>query len=315
MSQNYLRQCEVYFAYIGRTYTCDATAIRVRFDIKQSSTALPNIAEIRLTNQNRDLAKALTDPKADGTLVSISAGYAGNSGLLFQGDLRQAMYGRENPTDTMTTIQAADGGQARNYATVSKTLPPGSTPKDHVDTAITALKQFGVNLGFVGPKVDLSKPVYPRAVTLMGMAYKTLQDVARSKGATVSTQNCSVHIATPDDALPGAAFELNSQTGLIGMPTAMTGGIYFRTLINPQMKVHGLVHIDQSLIQGMFLELSPNGQPIQSIQQPNIAADGIYKIFKIDVEADTRGLPWYQDCGCLRPGDSTAASIFSTRQT
>ena len=319
MSQNYIRSCHVTFAYIGKTYTCDMNAIRVRFGIKKESMPQPNIATIRLTNQNRDLAKRLTEPQAEGSDVIISAGYRDNEGVIFQGELRFAMFGRENPTDTMTTIIAADGGQAKTYATVSKTLPPGSTPKDIVSTAIDSLSKFGVTLGFVGPKVDLSTPVYPRSIALMGMAYKLLEDVAKSKGATVSTQDTEVHIVTPDDALPGEAFILNSGTGLIGMPTLMTGGVYARALINPRLKVNGLVHIDQSLIQGLIPELGPGGivpltQRPGSIIYPNLAADGIYKIYKIDVDADTRGNPWYQDIMCLVPGQESSASVYSRGQ-
>ena len=312
MSENYIRKCDVYFAYIGRTYTCDLDAIRVRFEIKQSTSHLPNIATIQLTNQLRELGKRLCEPSAEGSYVSISAGYLDNCALIFEGGIRQAMYGRENPTDTMTTVLVSDGGQGMNYAINAKTHGPGSTPKDHVDTAIAALKQFGLSLGFVGPKVDLSTPKYPRAVTLMGMAWKTLRDIARSKGATVSVQNSKVHFATPDDALPGGAFVLNSDTGLVGMPTLMTGGIFFRTLINPQMRIHALVKIDQGLIQGMFLETGPDGTPIPNAQMPPYAgADGIYRIFKVDVVADTRGLPWYQDCGCNVIGYQSAASVYA----
>jgi hypothetical protein len=315
VSQNYIRSCHVTFAYIGKTYTCDMNAIRVRFGIKKESMPQPNIATIRLTNQNRDLAKRLTE----GSGVIISAGYLDNEGVIFQGELRFAMYGRENPTDTMTTVIAADGGQAKTYATVSKTLPPGSTPKDIVDTAISSLSNFGVTLGFVGQGVNLSTPVYPRSIALMGMAYKLLEDVAKSKGATVSTQDTQVHMATPDDVLPGEAFILNSGTGLIGMPTLTIGGVYARSLINPRLKVNGLVHIDQSLIQGLIPELGPGGTIAPgsmpgSLTYPNLAADGIYKVFKIDVDADTRGNPWYQDIMCTIPGQESSASIYSRGQ-
>lgn len=316
MSVNYIRQCHVTFAYIGKTYTCDLDAIRVRFSIKKESAAQPNIATIRLTNQNRDLAKRLTEKDAEFTGVVIRAGYLDNEGVIFDGDLRFAMFGRENPTDTMTTVLAADGGQGKIYGTVSQTLAPGSTPRDHVNVAIESLKKYGLDLGFVGKLVDLSKPVYPRSVALMGMAYKVLEDVAKSKGATVSTQNGLIEIATPDDAHADDAVVLNSDTGLIGMPTLTTGGVYARVLINPRLAVNKLVHIDQSLIQGLLPEIGPGGIISPSSKPgsptyPFLAADGIYKIFKIDVDADTRGDPWYQDIMCLVPGQSSSASIYS----
>jgi hypothetical protein len=314
MSQNYLRACHIFIAALGKTYTCDFDSIRLRFSIKQATVAVPNTATIRLTNMNRKSAEQLCkNPSSEGTFVSISAGYQGNEGMIFQGHIVRPIYGRENPTDTLCQILCTDGNQAMSHATVNKALPPGSTPKDHLNVAIQAMKKYGVNLGFVGPNVDLSTPTYPRSVSLFGMARQLIDDIAHSKGATWGIQNLAVNMLKPSDSIPGGAFELNSQTGLIGMPTLTPDGVYVRTLINPQMKIDSLVHIDQSLIQGYLPSLGPTGEinpqfgsgaPIASI-----AADGIYRIVKIDVEGDTRGQPWYMDMLVLKPGETTPVSI------
>lgn len=316
MSENYIRECAVSFSAIGQTF--DAEGIRVRFKIKQSTLEQANVATIFLTNQNPQQAKKLCAQASEGSNVTISAGYKGNVGVLFQGDLRKAFYGRENPTDTMTTILAADGGQARSYGTVSKTLPPGSTPKDIVNTAVEGLQKFGVNLGLVGQMVDLSTPVYPRSIALFGMAWKLMNDVAKSKGATASIQNAMVQLMTPNDTAPGT-FELNTLTGLIGMPTLELGGLHARTLINPQIVMHSSVHIDQSLIQGMIPRLISDGHIDPGYlegapQMATITGDGVYRIYRIDVDADTRGLPWYMDLAMNAIGQApTAAETFSTR--
>lgn len=307
MSDNYIRDCAVTFDAIGTTY--DATGIRVRFKIRQSTLGSANTATILLTNQNPGLAKQLCDPKSEGTKVSVSAGYVGNSGLLFQGDLRRAIYGRENPTDTLTTILAAGGGQAMSHATIAKTLPKGSTPQNIVDAVSAEMGKFGVNFGFAGQSIDLSQPVYPRAIALFGMAWKHMRDVAQSKGATASVQNDKIHLMGPNDNVPGGPWELNSQTGLIGMPTLETGALFARTLINPQMVFGTQVHIDESLIQGYLPGLLPGGQVApqfdsRNTQLASIAGDGIYTIFAIDVDADTRGGPWYQD---LQMNNASAA--------
>jgi hypothetical protein len=298
MSKNYIRDCAVTVACIGQTF--NAEGIRVRFKIKQSTLHQANTAVIYLTNQLPAHAKKICDPSSEDSDITISAGYKDNIGLIFKGRLRRAIYGRENPTDTMTTILASDGGSAQAYATVAKTLPPGSTPQNIVDTAIESLKKFGVDHGFTGQGVDLSKPTYPRSITLFGMAWKLMNDVAKSKGATASIQNMLTHMVKPDDAISGGAFELNTLTGLIGMPTLETGGLYARTLINPQMKFHSLVHIDESLVQGMLPQLISDGSIDPSYlkgarNMAAIAGDGIYRIFRIDVDGDTRGTPWYQD--------------------
>jgi hypothetical protein len=310
MSQNYLRACTVQVDGLG-TYVCSYDSIRIRFSVKQATLAVPNTATIRLTNANRGKAESFAkDPGSEGKFVSISAGYQDNEGLIFKGSIanKGVIFGRENPTDTLLQILCTDGSQAMSHATVSKTFPPGSTPQDHFDEALKAMQQYGVNLGFIGQNVQLSQPKYPRSVTIFGMARKVFDDVAKSKGATWGIQNLAVNMLKPGDQGQGGAFVLNSQTGLIGMPTLTPEGVYARTLINPQMRIDGQVQIDQSLIQGYLPSLGPsgailpqfNGGPIASI-----AADGIYRIVKIDVEADTRGQPWYQDLLVIKPGETT----------
>jgi len=50
-----------------------------------------------------------------------------------------------------------------------------------------------------------------------------------------------------------------------------------------------------------------------------IAGDGIYRIYRIDVDADTRGTPWYQDLAMNSLAQSvnapTPAEVFSSGST
>lgn len=315
MVEQYIRACSILLQ--GGGDPLDLSTLRCRFKVTQHTLQTPNLATVFITNQNPTTARQLAQAQSEYKTLTIIAGYVGSSGVIFSGNIVKAIYGRENPTDTLTTILAADADQAHNYGIVNTTLAAGSTPRDHVNAAVQAMAKYGVSLGFVGSSIDLSTPVYPRAVSLFGMARDVLANVARLKGATVSYQQGKVHIAAPDDSLPGSVIVLNSQTGLIGMPTVETGGIYARALINPQLKVNGLIKIDQASIQGLLPQVGPNGEIApQSVEgtptMPSTAADGIYKIFRLDWEGDTRGNPWYADIGCLVPGQQTSASIAAS---
>ena len=125
----------------GQTLTFNADGLRIRFNIKQHSESTPSIADIMITNQATAEAKQLVQVSAEYKEVTIDAGYPDNHGIIFGGNIVRAIYGRENPTDTLTTIHCQDGGQAHQYAMVNKTFPPGSTPKDHVNAAIQAMSQ------------------------------------------------------------------------------------------------------------------------------------------------------------------------------
>jgi hypothetical protein len=114
--------------------------------------------------------------------------------------------------------------------------------------------------------------------------------------------------------LPGAPFVLNTNTGLIGMPTQEIGQVLARCLINPSIRPGSLVQIAQGLIQPLVIQQDlPNGPQNQGYVIPvglqAIAADGIYLVFAIDVSGDTRGLEWYYDLHLRLPGATNTTEI------
>ena len=144
----------------------------------------PSILKLEVSNLLPSTARLFTQKEY--AHIKIDAGYQDGHGIIFQGNIVQAIYGRESPTDTLLTVYAADGDHGHNYATTNMVLPPGSTPQQHLNVAMQALGQFGITQGFIG--VDLSTPTYSRAVTLVGMARDILSNIAKFKQATVSYQ-------------------------------------------------------------------------------------------------------------------------------
>lgn len=277
--------------------------LRVRFEITQMTMQSPNILKLMVTNPLPQTAQQFV--KKEFAHIKIDAGYQDGHGVIFQGDIKFAIYGRESPTDTLLTVWAGDGEMAHNYATVNTTLPPGSTPQQHFDVAAQAMGAKGLSKGFIG--VDLSQPVYSRAVTLVGMARTVLSNIAKTKQATVSYQNEKITMVPYGGSAPGSAFVLNSTTGLIGMPTQSIEGIFARCLINPQIKINTQVKINEGDIQSGATPITSTGQEqiTQQFLSPK-AADGLYTVYRIDASGDTRGNPWYQDLMCLATKEAFA---------
>lgn len=265
--------------------------LRCRFEISQWTMLTPNILKLMVTNPSPTTAQAFVHKEYQH--IRIDAGYQDGHGVIFQGNIIQAIYGRENPTDTLLTVYAGDNDRKHNYATVNTTLPPGSTPQDHLNVALHAMAP-DLSKGFIG--VDLSQPVYSRAVTLFGMARNVFTNIAKGKQATVSYQNGKLTMVQNGSGAPGGAIVLNSNTGLIGMPTQTLEGIYARCLINPSIKIHSYVQIDQKDVQGAYAPITTTGQEqITQAQLAPIATDGLYTVYRIDTNGDTRGEPWYMD--------------------
>jgi hypothetical protein len=290
----------------------ELSTLRCRFQIHMATVGLRTPLYLRVTNLSpQTVAPFLAKEHQP---ITISAGYQnGQYGVIFSGDITQSVSGRENPTDTLLSVVAHDGGEAHIAAAVNKTFPAGSTPNDLMNAALAAMAPYGVTKGYVGP--DMSQPQYPRAQTFFGMAWELMEHVAATMKSTWSIQQGKAQfIKTNGDNLPGAPFVLNTNTGLIGMPTQEIGQVLARCLINPSIRPGSLVQIAQGLIQPLVIQQDlPNGPQNQGYVIPvglqAIAADGIYLVFAIDVSGDTRGLEWYYDLHLRLPGATNTTEI------
>lgn len=272
-----------------------SSGLRVRFQIKDSTTQTPRIAEIRITNLSEATAQRIPSKNAK---VELLAGYQGSYGRIFMGEIKQRRIGRENPTDTYVDIFAATGDRAYNNSVVSKTLPAGSTGQDIYKACLEAMKPFGVTQGQIPDA--LAKMKYPRPVTLFGMARDHLRTLAQSAGSTWNIRDDKLDLIPKDGALEGAAIVLNSQTGLVGLPTQTDLGIVARCLINTRIGINSTIQINQKSIQEAVQNFGYRTEQQNSeLNFPRIAADGLYRVIAIDHVGDTHGQPWYCELYCI----------------
>ena len=317
MGQNYLRSCSVALDG-GTTITGGGdTDLRIAFKVFQSTIQSPSAAEIRIYNPSLATAKQFQGKQ--GKKVTLTAGYQDNAGPIYIGEIKQSFIRKEDPVTTVLILFCATADGAYNQGRVDTTVASGHTPQDRVDAAVKAMAPFGVSLGLVN--VDLSQPKYPRGIPLVGMARDVLRGVALSAGALWSIQDGDkVHIVKNGNSVPGPAFVMNSQTGMISMPEQTEDGIIVRSLINPGLKVNSQVQINQSSIQqanpdyaGLTSEASAANRNLQYTGL--IAADGIYRVLFIERVGDTRGQEWYDISTVLATGASPNPSQIATSPT
>ena len=133
----YIRSCSL-IVQDAQGNGLDLASLRVVFNVKKSSAQTPNSAEIRVYNLSENTAKQIKD---EFQTVILQAGYKSNFGLIFQGNIKQIRFGRENTTDTYVDISAGDGDQSYNFSTVAKTLSSGSKQIDQIN--IEVLQDLG----------------------------------------------------------------------------------------------------------------------------------------------------------------------------
>lgn len=295
MSDQYLRTLSVEieggkkFTYLGDEN--GGQGLKIVFDIQMKDASSPNVLRVGLYN----LAKSSTPPAFyRGKTVTLSAGYAsGQVYVLFKGKIMQTRNLRVDTTDTVLAILATDGSEPRNYAIVNKTLYKGHTHLDRAMACADAMKAMGLGIGYIDREA-LTKITFPRGAALFGNVKYHLRDICHATQTQWSIQNGKLQILANDKALPGGAIVLNSKTGLVGMAVQTIQGIEGTCLLNGNIVPGCTVKIDEHSIQAAEYDPSIAGAPNNlQLDTYGIAADGLYKVFWVSHNGDTRGEPFF----------------------
>ncbi|WP_318379403.1 hypothetical protein [uncultured Enterobacter sp.] len=326
---------------------------KVTFTIDWFNSIWPRVATLKIYNLSRDTMSRITSTEFSritiiagydglappvsesqvGQVMDVSSDQAGqtrgqNYGEIFNGEIRFTITGRDNPTDIFTLIQAIDGHKAFNEAVSSGSLAAGYKLSDVHTLLMRDFSPYGITQGVTGQFPDR---VMPRGRVFYGMTRDYMSNVAAQCTANWQFVDGQAQMV-PEDKYLHEAIVLNSATGLIGMPQQTMGaGVNVRCLINPNIRVNGLIQLDQASVYRTQLsndeiqksaaritESSENGNLTVggTIQQPaSVATDGVYIVQSISYTGDTRGNPWYMDLMCMARGARDLQTIASVNKT
>jgi hypothetical protein len=265
----------------------DLSQLRFRFSVTHRAIMTPGVLECRVYNLSDATASHV---QKEFTRVQLSAGYAGNLGVIFDGTVTQVRKGRESETETYLDVTAVEADQAQNFAVVNTTLAAGSTPDDRMGALLKALEPYGINKGYIPSPLPGS--TLPRGRVLFGMVRDHLRDLAAATNCDWNIKDDQLNFVPQDAYAPGDVIEINSRTGMIGLPEQTFGGVVVKCLLNPSIHPGRAVHLNNASIQTATIGTTLNDQ-VQKGLLPSIAADGYYRVLLVSHEGDTRGPPWY----------------------
>lgn len=293
----------------------DLSDFHIIFDVQQEDQESPNNARIRVHNLAPDLVKRI---KGEYSRVVLQAGYQQtNYGVIFDGTIKQWGEGRENDrVNTFLDILAADGDQAYNFAYINKSLNAGSTPEQRLEVLFQAMGALDVTRGTVVPQANANQTfggTLPRGKVFWGLARTHLRSQVENLGATWSIQNGKINIIPLEEYLPGQAVVLNSLTGLVGRPEQTQEGVLARALINPRIGIGNLVKIDQASVNRVSQHSNsvipvgqlPYDKRVGVQYLADVSADGLYRVYVIKYQGDTKATPWWMDLILLSVDPST----------
>lgn len=280
------------------TDVIDLSNLRFKFEITANDVETPNTARIRVYNLSTALRSfAISEFKS----VSLSAGYQNNESQIFTGTVKQFRSGRERNVDSFLEILAADGDQAYNLGLINASLAAGSTPAQQ-------LKTFAAAAGVpVDPRADgflTTGGILPRGKVMFGLARDYFRDLANTNQCRWSIQNGVATLIPFDSFLPGTIVEMNSASGLIGVPEATDQGIIVECLLNPKIQVGCQLKINNAditstTIKEQFFPGYTDLNLIAGIAPPSAANDGLYRVLVVEHQGDTRDTEWYSRITCL----------------
>lgn len=284
----------------------DLSTLKFTFKIKRGDYQTPNTADVRVYNV---APKTTLQIEKEGTRLVLQAGYDGNYGVIFDGQIKQVRRGRESATDTYLDITVADGDSAYNYSMSAFALAAGSKPNDRVAAILENMALNGVVGGYVP---DLGGNPLPRGKSVFSMSRDELRNIAFNAQSSWSIQDGKLNMIPITAYMPGQIPIITAATGMLGLPEQTQNGIRIKCLLNPNIKIGQVVKLDNESIQryrygtGVSDQLTNETLNIQ-IKLNN---DGLYYVMMAEHSGDTRGEEWQTDMICLAV-DATITPLFA----
>lgn len=287
------KQLQVYETMFGRKYRImvfdengegiDVSEMHVIFALSKTITLDNSVSIVTIYNLNADTEGKLVE-KAH--RITIEAGYEGNCGLIFDGDIIQPIRYKENGTDYRLDLISMDGDRFLNQGFSAFTMTRGQTKRQVVEQIANTAKN-PAKLGSISDSYNGTK--YIRGKVVFGMAKDYLKQLATTEDSYFYMENGTVNLVSLSDYPEDEIIKLDSTSGLIGSPQQTEDGVTFKCLINPRIKINKTVNIDNSLIvERQYSDGSEQGRILDQ--------DGTYRIISMNYSGDTRGQDWYIDC-------------------
>lgn len=250
--ENFGRKIELLIADAGG-HALDLSGFRVAFKVTKTAAEQPNQAQITIYNLSDETNRRIIS----GTLTRIvlSAGYEENSAIIFDGNIISTTHVRDG-ADFVTTIDAGDGDQAYNFATVSQTLAAGATKLDVAQAAAASMAEKNAHMAADTSAID-SETRYPRGRVLFCSSRDAAREAAKASDCQWSIQDGQIVYCKTTKALPDrTAFVLNTGSGMIGSPVIDKDGVQAVCCLNPRLRIYDPLQIESRYVKGTYKILS-----------------------------------------------------------
>ncbi len=272
--------------------TLDVSELRCTWVVEKKALQAVNYADISVYNLTGATEAAII---REGHKVIVEAGYENSAyGRIFDGDLFQPMWDRENVVDYKLMLHCIDGDSLLHQNFANFSLASGYDYKSII-TAMAQKARTKIPIGVISEGIDRKKS--PRGKVMFGDPRETFRNIARDNNAQFYINDGQLNIMKITDVPRGQALVISPQTGLIGTPQQIDYGFSFRCLMNPNIRITNpcmMVKLENTVIRQ---QKAIQGQIVSMLDQ-----DMYGIVIGLKHTGDTRGGEWYTDVTCVTSG-------------
>lgn len=263
--------------------------LRFTFHIEKNFNKMIQYGSITIYNLSPDTE---TEIFKNGQSVFLEAGYEnGPYGVVFAGQIRQPIRGKENGTDYFLRLVCYAGEELLNIGFCNLTLTNNQNARiliEQIARSSTVPFEVSISEGLqLEENGTLTDQKTQRGKTVFGQPGDYLRSIALNNNAVFYFDDGVANFDAVNEQPPAVVPELNAQSGMIGFPHQVDKGIEVQCLINPNMKLGSWFHLNN---QKIILE----EVPLLGLQTL-LDLDGVYRIIELIITGDTRGNDWYFD--------------------
>jgi len=288
---NYLRKYRVLITDRDNV-ALDVSDLRCTFQIEKKAIQSVNYASITIYNLSSSAEASII---REGHRVVVEAGYEdGAYGKIFDGEVFQPLFDRENVVDYKLTLHCIDGDSLLHMNFVNFAMGAGY---DYNAVITNMAKSARTVIPINHITDDLKKGQAPRGKIVFGDWRDKAREIALDNSAQFYINDGKLDVMKVTDVSQDEALVISPETGLIGTPQQIENGFRFRCLLNPDIRLTNpcmRIKLDHSIIQQ---EKAIQGQYISMLDQ-----DMFGIVIGITHTGDTRGQEWYTDAICLNKG-------------
>jgi hypothetical protein len=264
-------------------------------------------AKIEIYNLGVDQAQQFIS--GQGSTVVLSAGFqTGSFGIIFAGEVYQALYERPDVIDSKVTLMC--------YTGIKETIANFAQFRGNANMTQMALiskmcagaqNPITINSGSTDTlnSMPTAQSQLPRARPFFGDPHKYIDAVAAANNLQSWYGSDGLSVSTMSDADAVSTITYTSTTGIYGVPQQTQDGVNFIVALDPRLRVSVppmQVNIASSIIRQF--EFTPPGY------RPILDPNGLYLVNGLQHRGDSRGNQWETEIIAFTSIGGRAAYVY-----